>query len=547
MPTELHSAALAGNIAAVHALISQGANVNERDIGGWTPLMSAAREGHAEIVQILLDAKAEVNLQANNGGTALTDASLQGHLDIVKLLLNEGADVRLKLVNGIDALMEAASGGHTPIVKLLLAESININERDALGRTALMEACIDGHLETVKFLLENGADPNTKSKDGYTALHIAALNNRDNLIAYLVNNGADINSKNDGGATPLLLAALRGHRQTVDTLLAFRADVNIPASNGTTPLMAAASNFHFDAVERLVSGGANVDAVAADGYTVFGALQEAHERMVELIKPSEQLRTLYRIISFDRLEDLILRKMICMTQIKSWDDTYEGFHVREIIRSTLKDNFPNIADRMLDALIEHEHQCMYAQCWTTLEESDGLWRIYSPDKKGIRISVNREKLLTHLSKHIPGLAQGRVTYCSSKEVVSRIAHIFREELQKGVPIRKLLENAFLYKRLEFSHEHEFRIGAILNPPGFALDIPPDDSNTHLVDSAIATIKACSYQTRICLQFDPSLIEEVILDPRASDLFLAQVQSLCDSAPEIRHIIVRKSELYGQPS
>lgn len=546
MSSELYWAALRGDVTVVRTLISQGVDVNEQDTYGYTALMAAASEGYAEIVELLINEGADVNQPDSSGGTALMNPSLRGHVEVVRLLLNAGADAKSE--SGVRAFMYAAAGGHTRIVELFLKKGVGINSRDRSGMTALISACTsEGNIETVKFLLANGADYNAKTNgDEDTALHIAAANDKHELISFLRNAGADINARNASGATPLLYAALRGYRETIGWLLSFGADVNSPSNDGTTPMMAAASNFHFDAVERLVAGGADVNAVAVDGYSAIGALQQAYERMMELLKPTNQIQTLYRFIAFNRLEDLIIRKSTCLTQVKSWEDTYEGFHVRDIIRNTLKANYPQIADRMLDALIDHIHQCMYAQCWATIEESDALWRIYSPDKKGVRISVNREKLIGFLKTQIPPLTHGRVSYCSHKEVVGRINHELREQLQQGVALGVLLDKAFFYKRLAFSHEYEFRVGALIYPSRLIIDVPPDDSNPSDVDNAIATIRACTYQPRYCFSFDPSLIEEIILDPRASDAFLAQVQNLCASTPKTRHIVVRKSDLYGQP-
>jgi len=546
MVAELYAVASTGDVAAVRALISQGADVNEQNQYGYTALMAAAAEGYSEIVQILIDEGGDVSLKDGNGITELANPCLRGYTEVVKLLLDAGAEVRSK--DGIRAFFFAASCGHTPIVKLFLEEGLDVNVRDDAGFTVLIEACTsEGHFETVRFLLERGADYTAKTNElEHTALHAAALNNKHEMISYLRNAGAEINARDASGATPLLCAAHRGHRETVEWLLAFGAGVNIPANNGTTPILAAASNFHFDVVEKLVSGGADVDAVTADGYSAAGALQEAFERMTELLKPANQIQTLYRFISLARLEDLIIRETICLSQIVSWDDTYEAFHVREIIRNTLKGNFPTIADRMLDALVEYTHESMYAQSWTTLQESDALWRIYSPETEGLRISVNREQLVDYLRRQIPTLVNDRVSYCAAKEVVGRINHSFREQLRRGVPLRVLLDKAYFYKRLEFNHEHEFRLGVLIYPAGLTLNIPHDDSDPSAVDSAVALIRGQSHQPRYCFRFDPSLIQEVVIDPRASDALLARVQSVCASSPGTSHTVVRKSNLYEQP-
>jgi ankyrin repeat protein len=546
MSSELYDAVSRGDLAAVRALISQGADVNEQHYHGYTALMVAALEGYSEIVQLLIQEGADVTLKDDSGNTALVNPCLRGHTAVVHLLLKAGADVKSK--DGIRAFFFAASTGHTELIKLFLDEGLDINVRNEAGVTALIEACTsEGHYRTVQFFLENGADPTAKTNPlGHTALHAAALNNKHEMISFLRNAGADLNARDASGATPLLCAAHRGHTETIDWLLSFGADINIPANNGTTPIMAAASNFHFGAVEKLVSGGADVETVAADGYSAVGAVQDAYERMIELLKPADQIRTLYRFLPFARLEDLIIRRTTCLTQIVSWEDSYEGFHVREIIRNALKENFPNIEERMLAALVQYTHQSMYAQCWTTLPESDALWRIYSPNKDGVRISVKREQLINFFRRQMPALVEGRVSYCAPKEIVGRIIHSLREELRTGVPLRVALDRAYFYKRLEFNHEQEFRLGALIYPPGPTVNIPHDNSDPRTVDSAIAVLTGRSHQPRYCLDFDPSLIQDVVIDPRAQDVFLARVQSLCVSAVATRHIVVRKSDLYEQP-
>ncbi|HCR38575.1 MAG TPA: hypothetical protein DIV80_03745 [Synergistaceae bacterium] len=46
-------------------LIEAGADVNAKDIQGWTPLHEAAEAGRTDIVQLLLDHGADVNARAS--------------------------------------------------------------------------------------------------------------------------------------------------------------------------------------------------------------------------------------------------------------------------------------------------------------------------------------------------------------------------------------------------------------------------------------------------------------------------------------------------
>ena len=64
-------AAAFGHTEVAIALIEGGANMNQRDKDGSTPLISAAFLCHTEIVQALLDNGADKNARNNSGSTAL--------------------------------------------------------------------------------------------------------------------------------------------------------------------------------------------------------------------------------------------------------------------------------------------------------------------------------------------------------------------------------------------------------------------------------------------------------------------------------------------
>jgi len=98
---DLIAAATHGDVAAVQALLAQGAEVDAKDDGGMTPLMWASEEGHFDVVQALLTKGADVNAKTfENGMTPLMWASEEGHLDVVQVLITKGADVNAKEIEG---------------------------------------------------------------------------------------------------------------------------------------------------------------------------------------------------------------------------------------------------------------------------------------------------------------------------------------------------------------------------------------------------------------------------------------------------------------
>jgi len=89
--SELHEAALAGDIAKVTALLASGKDVNEKDEDGKTPLHNCAQEGHLECMQFLISKGADVNAKDSGENTALHKAAFRGNKPCVELLLEKGA------------------------------------------------------------------------------------------------------------------------------------------------------------------------------------------------------------------------------------------------------------------------------------------------------------------------------------------------------------------------------------------------------------------------------------------------------------------------
>ncbi|XP_070574394.1 ankyrin repeat domain-containing protein 12-like isoform X2 [Ptychodera flava] len=90
--TQLHTAAIKGDVQTTKSLIKQGADVNCQDFAGWTPLHEACNHGFYDIAKQLLKAGANVNIQGLNDITPLHDAAVNGHVKVVELLLKHGAN-----------------------------------------------------------------------------------------------------------------------------------------------------------------------------------------------------------------------------------------------------------------------------------------------------------------------------------------------------------------------------------------------------------------------------------------------------------------------
>ena len=158
--------AASGDISSVRAKLKQGADSNEKDAGGRTPLHWACQEGHIEIIRLLIESGALVDASDDLGFTPLVVAAGEGNCEAVRELLMGGAhaDVRVHSNSDGNALHLACAWDRFDVVKLLVEKSnVDINARDRDGKTplgAVMEPGSTGETgnkKLAKYLIDHGA------------------------------------------------------------------------------------------------------------------------------------------------------------------------------------------------------------------------------------------------------------------------------------------------------------------------------------------------------------------------------------------------------
>jgi serine/threonine protein kinase len=162
----LIGAAKSGDAGRVSAELAAGADANQVDADGRSPVYMAAREGHADSVAALVKGGASVNLARRGGTTPLGVAARFGHTDCVTELLMGGADADQHALDGSTPLHIAAGNGHVSAVKALLAGGASIDRRMHDGWSALHLAAASGKLLAVQALLAAGADPTAEDACG---------------------------------------------------------------------------------------------------------------------------------------------------------------------------------------------------------------------------------------------------------------------------------------------------------------------------------------------------------------------------------------------
>ncbi|MDA1081665.1 MAG: ankyrin repeat domain-containing protein [Gemmatimonadetes bacterium] len=305
-PTSVSStvanAAQRRDAAAVRALVSKGADVNEAQGDGMTALHWAARNGDTELTAFLLKSKARHSATTRIGAlTPLHLAAENGHAQVVAALLKGGADFATPNSTGVTALHLASLSGNADAVRQLLERGANANVMEpAWGHTPLMFAAARGRTEAVRVLLARGANAAATAK----VVDLVALEAQDRVTRQRRNEVLGQLRKAQGADTVVgwhpdaqqvqqaVRAALTLERASTGDVASAAADsaedtarAAVAAGNagdtdppgytalvgvqgGLTALMLAIRDGHTETVRALLDGGANIDqASAADSTT----------------------------------------------------------------------------------------------------------------------------------------------------------------------------------------------------------------------------------------------------------------------------------------
>jgi excisionase family DNA binding protein len=131
-------------------------------VGGISDLMRAASKGDTGLVQRLLSNGVEVNARDMFENTALIFAAGGGHVDVVQLLLDRGADVEASNHINVTALKVAVSKGHVRIVQLI--ENIIAKRQQTEGAILAGDHLAEVHIDYLAPLLAGQDLSNSKSE-----------------------------------------------------------------------------------------------------------------------------------------------------------------------------------------------------------------------------------------------------------------------------------------------------------------------------------------------------------------------------------------------
>jgi ankyrin repeat protein len=208
--------------ATIHSLLQRGADVDQENGDGYTPLFVASSRGHVDAARLLLDAGASVDKRRAGEWSPFGIACVRGHLDVATLLVERGADTAAlnTRIGGMPPLLIAYQNGDLDAMRLCLTHGADVNWANEDGETILYDACINGSVDAARLLLERGADVHKATNSNRTPLHAASYNGHIDVVRLLLANGADadIDREDKDGDTPLAEAKGEDYEEIVALL-----------------------------------------------------------------------------------------------------------------------------------------------------------------------------------------------------------------------------------------------------------------------------------------------------------------------------------------
>jgi uncharacterized protein len=242
--TPLLYAARENCAACVKVLLENKADINLADPDSVSPLLVAIMNANWDLAKQLITAGADVNQWNIFGETPLLTAiDLRTRIDGGRASIDAPNQTK-----GIDIVKFLLERGANPDMQLFFQPA---NARGAVytrGVTPLIRAAVNADAEVVKLLLEHGADATIATADRQTPIH-AVLAGRAvepqalELIKVLQKAGADVNvialinhREEIRGGTALHYAVRKRYKAVIKELASFGIDMNAVDQDGLTAL-----------------------------------------------------------------------------------------------------------------------------------------------------------------------------------------------------------------------------------------------------------------------------------------------------------------------
>jgi len=257
--------------------LAWGANANETDRYGGTPLLMAVGNDNKTLADYLISRGAIVSPQ---NSAALLFGAIDPKVEqkeMVELLLRKGANpnvISKKGVTPVELAFEYDYMGTVAILHRYGAKIKTVECAAAVNDIPIIKRFLDDPLnnpnyyrllyyatsrEVSEWMMSKGAyfNPGT---NGVEMMERAAKFGYRDKVAFLLSMGVNVDSMRDKDSriTSLFIAAGEGHYDVVELLLNNGADVNLRCKDGDSPLCYAVYGGNYRVVELLLRNGAKL-------------------------------------------------------------------------------------------------------------------------------------------------------------------------------------------------------------------------------------------------------------------------------------------------
>lgn len=249
-------------------------------------------------------------------------------------------------------------------------------------------------------------------------------------------------------------------------------------------------------------------------------------------------KVVYRFMDVAKFLDLLVHENITLVSPRLWEDPYEMKFFEQYMNqynNTKKalidvDKYGYDLSAILKIITSLN---LFASCWTRIDESDAMWRIYSNNKQSIRIAVKEERLM-------------ELKDCTLIDVK------YRNFKSSDCLLKFHYYDLFSTKRLAFKHEKEVRLISHLKFTGELTEIQeylnamfltttkstrflPEGTKkediSRIVDHALELTNLDDRRKIKKISINPidNFIDSVMLHPQASDWLDCTISTLCEKA------------------